>query len=249
MFFEKDDKKVLMDFLSMPLDSTDAVFKKFRSLNGAIYHKGDGNKEGFVYVPGKREDRILLVAHADTNWDKSYQGRAVKHEVIFEDGNFKETKASVGIGVDDRGGCAMLYLLRKSGHSLLITDGELYGQVGANFLRSTDPQLFEEINSHCFAIQLGRRNAGEYKFYDLKVTKDFEEFIKDKTGYKNADAHGRTDISALCRDICGVNFSIGYYNGNFPDEYLNFNEWKKTLDTVKDIITPKCVRYPLVDKK
>ena len=46
-----------------------------------------------------------------------------------------------------------------------------------------------------------------------------------------------TDICTLCKTICGVNFSIGYYNEHSKDEYLNVNEWLNTYEMVKKIAT------------
>ena len=54
-------------------------------------------------------------------------------DVVFEDGVYSSGDDLCGIGADDRAGCAMLWLLRDSGHSLLILDGEEHGQVGAAF--------------------------------------------------------------------------------------------------------------------
>jgi hypothetical protein len=46
--------------------SRDSVLDKFMNLKGA-YTDGLG-QERFVYVEGDRDDRVLLVAHADTVW-------------------------------------------------------------------------------------------------------------------------------------------------------------------------------------
>lgn len=69
-------------------------------------------EDSFVYVPGKREDRVVLIAHADTVYNSG-------QEIIFEEGIYRSGTPYCGIGADDRAGCAILYLLKDFGHSLL----------------------------------------------------------------------------------------------------------------------------------
>ena len=64
-------KRVLEEFCSFPISSADEVLYKFKNLPRAI-SRFDGDKRNFVYIPGTREDRVLLVAHADTVWDPFY---------------------------------------------------------------------------------------------------------------------------------------------------------------------------------
>ena len=47
-------------------------------------------------------------------------------EFFYRSGVYDE-----GIGADDRAGCAILWLLKDSGHSLLVTNGE---EIGCNRL-------------------------------------------------------------------------------------------------------------------
>ena len=69
------DKEIAINtlkrFCSFSIRSSLDVLKVFADLPGAICHL-DGDKNNFVYVPGTREDRVLLVAHADTVWDEQY---------------------------------------------------------------------------------------------------------------------------------------------------------------------------------
>ena len=236
----------LMSFLSKRPDSSKPVLSLFSELDGAITHC-DGDKNNFVYVPGNRADRVVLAAHADTVWDVCYC-RDLAPELADKlpdmahvpaiDGEFIVQKGweNWGIGADDRAGCAMLWLLRNSGHSLLITDGEEYGQIGAHYLVDHYPAIAEELNEHRYMIQLDRRNSSDYKTYRLAVTDDFRRFIESHTGFCDAGVKSRTDIVALCTKICGVNFSIGYYNEHTPQEYLSCPDWINTLRIVRRLL-------------
>lgn len=248
-----EDLELLMQFLSMSPASSAPVLAQFTKLDGAVVHL-DGEKRNFVYVPGSREDRVLLVAHADTVWDSYYIENAqdeetfalvnkmstAEHRLVMEDGIIIQGGWSGwGIGADDRAGCAMLWLLKVSGHSLLITDGEEHGQIGANHLMNHYPHLAEEINDHQYMIQLDRRGRSDYKTYRLPVTEEFRHYIKEQTGFEDAGNVSLTDIVTLCRRICGVNLSIGYYDEHTPMEYLDYYEWLYTLNLVRSILQKK----------
>ena len=60
----ESDYLVLRDFLSLP-HRAEAVLDRFAGLPHAVKEK-HREKEGFVYIPGTRENAVLLVAHADT---------------------------------------------------------------------------------------------------------------------------------------------------------------------------------------
>lgn len=237
-------KHILELFCSMKLSSGEGIFKTFAGLPGAIFHD-DGLKNRFVYIPGEREDRVLLVAHADTYWDYFYFEKLFRQEIKERIGVYYGVNEACGIGADDRAGCAMLWLLKDSGHSLLIVDGEEHGQLGSNHIKTKYPELFDDLNRHSYMLQLDRRGSGEYKVYNLPVTDEFIRFVEESTGYSDAGKTARTDIVALCRDICGVNLSIGYYNEHTPDEVLVFDEWFKTLELVEKILLPKQKKYPM----
>ena len=64
---------VLKQFLSFPLDDSTPIFQMFLQLPGAVQSRGRRPMERFVYVPGAREDRVLLIAHTDTVWDAHYK--------------------------------------------------------------------------------------------------------------------------------------------------------------------------------
>ena len=237
-------KKVLEEILASPIDDALPLLKKFAALPGATARLEDG-KYGFVYVPGKRDDRVVLAAHADTVWDKAYTEKRRRGRIKCRDGVYSSGNPFCGIGADDRAGCAILWLLRESGHSLLVTDGEEAGMLGSGYIRSSCPELFAEINSHSYIIQADRRNASDYKCYNLPVTDEFRKFIEENTGYSDAGRNAATDIVALCDKICGVNFSVGYYNEHHKEETLVFDEWYNTFCIIEKMITPPQKRFLL----
>ena len=254
-----DAAQTLMRFLSFRPDDSLPVLSLFSELDGAISHF-DGGKHNFVYVPGKRDDRVVLIAHADTVWDEFYL-RALDpyadlalaerlpdmvHAPAFNR-RFVSQKGSRewGIGADDRAGCAMLWLLRNSGHSLLITDGEEHGQIGSRYLMEFYPAIAAELNQHRYMIQLDRRGRSDYKTYSLPVTNAFCRFIESHTGFKDAGKTARTDIVALCDRICGVNLSVGYRNEHTPQERLSYKDWLNTLTIVARLLKLEQPFFPL----
>ena len=221
--------EVLRSFLEIPVGSADSVFDRFLEIPGAIY-RGEG-LERFLYVRGARPNKVLLVAHADTYWDHEYgYDPGPTHKTKIEDGNIIAVNEEFGLGADDRAGCAMLWLLKDLGHSLLVTNGEEHGQHGSSWLMSDNKDIADEINhDHQFVVQLDRRNSADYKCYDVG-THEFRSYVADKTGYTEPDRLATTDIVTLCREVAGVNLSVGYHNEHVNQEYLNIPEWEHTLN-------------------
>ncbi|MBA4373225.1 MAG: hypothetical protein C0402_10240 [Thermodesulfovibrio sp.] len=223
------DINILMEFLNLPLGRTDEVFNKFAEIPGAI-HRGSG-LEQFIYIKGKRENRVLLVAHADTYWDKSYWDTDAPPQTLVGDGIIRNEHG--GLGADDRAGCAMIWLLKDMGHSILITNGEERGRHGSSWLMDDNLDIANDINdSHQFMIQFDRRGATDFKCYTVG-TDDFREYISRVTGYSEPDRMSYTDIVSLCRKITGVNLSIGYYDEHDENEHLIVAEWQNTLDVCR----------------
>ena len=243
---DTEEKRVLEWFLKMPVSTAEDVFAAFRQLPGAVEKHAGGN-QGYLYVPGQRADRCVLAAHADTYFDVNYMGAVLESRVVFENGEYRNggNDCGIGIGADDRAGCAMLWLLRNSGHSLLILDGEEHGQKGAHFLQESSPELFDEINDHSFIIQLDRRGSRDYKFYYLPVTGEFEKYVVESTGFECAGTTSRTDICVLCEKICGVNLSVGYYHEHSAKEILRYDEWLGTYQIVKRMVEKPLRQYLL----
>lgn len=235
---------VLYEFLSYPLNDESAIMSRFASLPGAVHRKGENQWEEFVFVKGSRADAATLVAHADTVFDIGL------HDFETTDNIIRSTTFGTGLGADDRAGLAILWLLRDSGHNLLITNGEERGQIGAHYLMDSCPDIVEAINASSFLIQFDRRNRDDYKFYDLPVSLKFKEYIKEKTKYKDAGSGSSTDIATLCNPdfggcVCGVNLSIGYRYEHTEDETLNINDWFSTYNKAKAMLSKPLNRYPL----
>ena len=235
------DRKVLETFLNYELGSVDEVFDKFLTLKNAKLYEHVGVKN-CVYVPGKRDDRVLLVAHADT----VFAGSKGSHKIILDDEDiYRSCEENYGIGADDRAGCAILWQLRDSGHSLLITNEEEIGSLGAQDIQDFHKDLFWEINEHSYIIEFDRRNGRDYKFYDIPVTDEFRNFIEENTGYKDAGTKSSTDIRYLCARICGVNLSVGYNYEHHVEEYLVFSEWENTLNLARKLLAGEQRKFPL----
>lgn len=242
-----NDIDVLEHILKKSLFNSDDVFEDFLSLeNAAVFGFG---KKRFVYIPGHRSDRVVLIAHADSHWDLAYQ-RNPEYEtgLICEKGCFRSASREIGIGADDRAGCAILWLLKDLGHSLLITDGEENRLEGSSWLM-TDPEnkhIAQELNEdHQFMVQFDRMNGSDYKCYSVG-TDEFRRYIEEQTGFTEPDRKWATDIVRLCRSITGVNLSIGYRNEHTPDETLVIDEWKRTLDIARNwLMQDDLPRFPL----
>ena len=221
-------KHLLEVFLSYPLHKSDDIFARFEQLPGAISGKGKHPLERYVCIPGNRDNRIVLVAHTDTVWDDAY-GHPAQTSVTFEDGIFKGTNPDCGIGADDRAGCAMLWALRDSGHTILLVNGEEKGKHGARFLRKSNPDLFRELNRHRFMMELDWRGTGGCLYNQVDNSNRFRKYITSTLGFQDDRKPGGCDLQILCQKICGVNIGVGYHNWHRPSECLNLAEWENTL--------------------
>lgn len=228
-------KGVLMEFLKLPLHSTDELFFKFRtSLDSYIFksHMID-SRIRFLFHRGHRENKVLLVAHVDTFFTQERGYKITSHNLIeYPKGNIISDDPERGLGADDRAGCTMLYLLKDMGHSLLILDSEETSTMSARWLTNNFPSLSCEINSHQFMIELDLQGNSNFKTYHIG-TPEFEEYIKMEFGFNKVDSNsfskGGTDIVDLAKEICGVNLSVGYNNQHRVNESININYWYETL--------------------
>ena len=239
---EMNDIKVLEMFLEVPLENPDPIFNFFSKLpNREIVFRGT-RPERFLYIRGQRTNKVLLVAHADTFWDDP-TGRSsnMKRELVLSNGVFKSSNVTYGIGADDRAGCAMLWLLKDFGHSLLITDGQEKGGRGSQWLMTDieNADIAEEINAeHQFMIQLDRRHGSDFKCYSVG-TDEFRDYVQRMTNYTEPDRFSYTDIVTLCKKITGVNLSVGYYNEHSWRETLSIDEWQNTLNICRRWLSEK----------
>ena len=228
-----DSKAILDQFLNIPIASSQSVFEIFAQLPGAIWRKGKKPLQQFVYVPGTREDRVVLVAHADTVWDAFY-GNPQEAVLCYEDGIYHSGNEKCGIGADDRAGCAMVWSLRNSGHSLLILDGEEKGKIGARYLRRSHKKLFRELNRHRFMLELDWAGAGGCLFNQVDNSQTFKDYIQ--TTFVDSQKGGGCDLQILCRDICGANLSTGWHGCHTPREQLSLAQWEENLQNLTEFL-------------
>ena len=222
------------DLLSWFGLTKDGVLDRFAALSARAVDRGTGD-ERFVYIPGARTDRVLLAAHADTRFDHL---PAFPPPLQVADGIVRSADPAMGCGADDRAGCAILWALRDLGHSLLVTSCEEYGQKASHWLMEHNPDLAAEINdAHGFAVAFDRRNAADFKCYDVG-TDAFRAYVAAMTGYTEPDRGSVTDIRVLCRDIPGANLSVGYHNEHTPAEYLDLAAWRHTLAVAREWLAP-----------
>lgn len=239
------DLEVLLGFLRYPLTGTDEIFERFQEIPGARTY-GSGRRRA-LYIEGKRHPssgRVVLVAHADTAWDEAFGDVAALplawRPPRVEGGVVRSANPEHGIGADDRAGLAILWLLRNSGHSILIPDLEEQGCLGSCHLRENEPELLRRINrDHAFAIQFDRCGGRDFKCYDVG-TAGFRAYLKRVTGYTEPDRKSSTDIRVLCDPancslrMCGVNLSVGYHDEHTTEERLVLDEWFHTLNLARD---------------
>ena len=242
------DIDLLKEFLEFPVWSSKPVFDKFKSIDNHIFREsGENDKQRFLFINGRKENKAVLIAHADTYCDKSKIAYNQKHFVKDEDGYFvalNEAGEKTLLGADDRAGCAILWALKDSGHSILVTDGEETGLIGSGWLIKNNPDIAELLNRHQFMIQFDRRNSTDYKCYYVG-TDEFRKYIEQNTNYIEPDRSSRTDICKLCTDICGVNFSVGYYEEHTVKEKIDYNQWLHTLNMARKLLSQDLPRFKL----
>ncbi len=237
-------EQLLTGFLNTPLECADELFDRFAALPHAITATGSEPLQRYVYIPGTRKDRVVLVAHTDTVWDKAYN-KAFEGAPCVElhNGVFSSANPTCGIGADCRAGCAMLWVLRDCGHSILLVNGEEHGKHGARYLRKSNPKLFRELNRHCYMIELDWKGTDCCLFNQVDNTKKFKAYIENILGFADSNAKGGTDLQVLCRHVCGVNIGIGYHSWHTPKEQLVVSEWENTLAKLSDFLKRPQKRY------
>lgn len=212
------------EWMKMPRDG---VIEKFGTIPGAILN-GSGDT-AFCYIPGTRDDRVLLVAHADTVWCNRNKEENI--ELSYSNGTIFSKVPHVGIGADDRAGCSIVWDLQKMGHSILVLTGEESGCRGSKWLMRSE-EWAAEIEQHNFAVQFDRRGSNDLVFYEVG-SPDFKRYCNSVTPYTTAQG-SYTDIVELCDKICGVNMSVGYYNEHQASEHLKTAQFARTLQVAKE---------------
>ena len=236
----------LREFLSMSVFSTDEVFHKFNSDIGGNLYQINGHK--FYFKPGTREDRILLIAHADTVWDKRYKDfgliDAKYWDAIEKEGYVQEKPVETfdafysgskhyGLGADDRAGAAIAWLLKDSGNSILITDCEEIGAFSARCLMG-DEYLRDIINSHRYMLQFDLNGKNQFKCYSAG-SDDFKAMMEIKTKSEMLPNFSFTDVAVLGEKVCGANLATGYKFEHTPYELLVKKDWYKCYKIAKKL--------------
>jgi len=249
-------KKVLLNFLNQPLNSSDGIFEIFGTIPNAKIYKGKRPGEKFLFIKGNRPDACTLVAHADTVFE--IEG---KHEIIEDGDYFRSNNPNYGIGADDRAGCAMLWLLKDLGHHILVCDYEesthkdaFVNCTGSKFLMREYRDVAEIINFSSFVFEFDRRLAFEtrrehYTCYNISVTQEFRNFIEKNTGFIDDDNKGYTDIIELCTDICGANICVGYSNAHTTKEQISISAFQNTFNKMNILLSRKLKRFALNEKQ
>jgi len=241
---EQENKELLLEFLNMPISSGDEIFNKFNKLPKSFFSKGTKPLERYLYIPGTRDDRVVLVAHVDTEWDKTY-GHEAKQNVLFNEGIFYGENKECGIGADDRAGCAMLWKLRDCGHSILLLDGEEYGKHGARYLKKSNRKLFRELNNHCFMIELDHKRTNHVSFAQVYNTKKFKKHFCEETKFIDKNIGGGCDLQILCDKICGANVGVGYNRHHTVNEQLILKEWENTYTSLSNYLEKEQKRFKI----
>lgn len=235
---------LILPFLTM---TEEQLFDKFIeessvSKNEIIYIKPKDKAFRSLFIPGIRQDRVLLVSHADSVWLDSPQIKVEygKNHHVFYSGNRKifinkvtgkRHISGTGIAADDRAGCAALFTLKDLGHSILITSGEEQQLLGSRYLMS-NPKMADLMQMHQFAVQFDRRGNENFVTYHVG-TKPFIKYCEREMPRFVHNEGSYSDVAHLCRDICGANFSIGFQNEHSVNELLLLDDWINIVEKAR----------------
>lgn len=238
---------LLEEFLSLPQQSADAVFDRFLSLSNILYVQGDEPSARYLYRRGTAAHPVLLVAHADTvQPDVTMRGRRHRQRIVCKQERYLCGKnPSMGIGADDRAGCAMLWALRDAGFSLLLLDGSTNDSCGARYLIDTDPALTAEIGTHSYIVYLDYTGTGSCVFPENAATAKFRQHILQSLGFSAEPRYCSGDLELLARDICGVNVGVGFHRPHKPKEYVDLNAWLSTYRALKTLSQRQQPHFPV----
>lgn len=182
------------------------------------------SQDGFVFAQGTFP--VLLVAHLDT-----VHKERVREIVYSEDGN--TISSPQGIGGDDRAGVySILEIIKKFKCSVLFTEQEEIGGIGADKFAKSD--LLEELDFN-YIIEFDRANANDAVFYEC-ANDEFEAFITldfYKTAYGTY-----SDICEVAPALgcAAVNLACGYYKAHTKDEYVVLSEMEASIQAACAIL-------------
>lgn len=233
-----DDFMLLTEFLNYPLRSGDEVVERFEGVKKAVTKRTAAEK--MVYIPGKRKDRVLMVAHADTAWDRTRIKEApFEHKVVFRGGFFRSETENAGIGANDRAGCSIIWLLKDLGHSILIIDGKKKSPESCSFLEKEFPEIIEELNeTHQFVVKFDGSKGHSFKCSKGRAEK-FRDYIAEETGFAESGYVKRNSDDNFYGKICKTHLSMGLYSKNRSFEKLNYIQWEDTLNMSRKWLVQK----------
>lgn len=237
-------RELVMPFLTMDENEIYSKFIDHAGNNGMEYRFLEKMKfdRRHLYIPGTREDRVLLVAHVDSKFPpeiSDVQPIFNEAENVIMSGNRgieKKKKGNYwygdGIRADDRAGVAILWhlLSLNLGHSILLLSGEEDGCLGARQFMSRLNRA-KELQQHQFALEFDRHDKRDIVFYQC-WTPEFIEYCLTETGYR-WNQGSLSDICVLCKEMCGANISVGYYHEHTPFEELNIEWFTNTINVAE----------------
>ena len=166
------------------------------------------NADGFIFAPGKFP--VLLVAHLDTVHKRLPAS-------IYYNPKTQRLSALEGIGGDDRCGVYMiLEIIRKYNCSVLFTEDEEIGGVGADKFIEHPIAKTVECN---YIIELDRRGKTDAVFYDCD-NPDFTKFVCQEYFKEEYGSFSDISVIAPALGVAAVNLSSGYYSAHTVLEYV-----------------------------
>lgn len=185
------------------------------------------SEDGFLYAEGTYP--VLLVAHMDTVHAQCVQKINYKGSIV---------SSPQGIGGDDRCGIyAILQLIKDFHCSVLFTEDEEIGCVGAEKFVSTNHLVNVDVN---YIIEIDRRGTNDCVFYNCE-NPEFEDFIRS-TGYFKTQWGSVSDISIIAPalQVAAVNLSSGYFNEHTLGETIDIEALLTIIEEAKKILSLPC---------
>jgi hypothetical protein len=228
------------------IESTELdVLNRFASLHNAVRLSTPSASHDAVFVPGDRPSasgRILFIAHTDTVFDEADPFYVDRYGHTFFSGFYEGDKPEAserfrGLGADDRAGCAILWLIRNSGHSLLLVSDEEVGCLGSG---DCSELHVNTLKDHSFCMQFDRRGSHDLVYYD-GANKAFDAYLR-RHFFEYSEASGSfSDVGVVspALDLAGVNISTGYRNEHHLSETLDLLDFYRTYTYLTKLLTQK----------
>lgn len=252
----KSDEKELRKFLKKVLSR--AGF----TITEDDYRSSKNDVPNMLAVRGN--PKVCLLAHTDTCREHKYMvvqpTPEIKIKEIYGEEKFiiQDKNCKTQLGGDDRLGVAInTWIALNTGYDmglLFLTDEEI-GVVSSSHLH------MEEINQFDLLIQTDRGNKSNElvsRIMGLTLCSGMmvEQLLKisREIGLPRKEVNGfLTDVYALKENgkykMDMVNMTIGYHNsiGDQPDEYIDIQEARETLQFVSEIVK-RCYLNELIFK-